>query len=231
MEQSNGIQAIQSYEQTTRARDAERRRLDQLAVGGLLPAAQALPPAQDLQFDVQDRFALSAKEPSSVNAAAQVKPPEAGQPLPLAPGEQVLPVDGRGAAVALQEKLQTLLDTPEFEQMAQALGVQDISAFARVVERGDALETFALVDPSNIYLVDAQRREINADQLASFARAELVIRPGNRPEGRQASEVDQRLQEQLENPVLARIQDPALQIQDQLAQRPPQPQDVQQVIG
>lgn len=229
MEQGHGIQAIQSQVQTQRVREAERQRLEQ--VGELLFAVQGVSTASSTDLAIEDRLSLGNQESAPSTAVSGIQLPQAGQPLPVEPGEYVLPVDGRGAAVALQEKLQTLLDTPEFEEMAQALGVQDISRFARAVERGDALETFALIDPSNIYLVDAQRREIHADQLASFARAALVIRPQNSSQVLETADPGQQLQQRLENPVLARIEDPALQIQDQLVQRPPQPQDASAVIG
>jgi len=149
--------------------------------------------------------------------------------LPPLDGEVAFPVDGRGAAVALQEKLQSLREQPEaFADLAKNLGVQDIESFSRAVERGDALETFALVDPNNIFLVDAHRREIHADSVSSFAHAELVIQPRTASQ-ETLRDPQEKMLERLENPILARINDPALQIQDRLANRPPQPQDTQQV--
>ncbi|MBT9547413.1 MAG: hypothetical protein IV090_18615 [Candidatus Sericytochromatia bacterium] len=230
----NNLDSAQAYQQAQLVRDQERQNdISQLILAGPVPAQQIqnLPSAAEAAAESAptDRVELTGKEPP-VAPAQGLKTPEVGQPLTVQAGDISFKVDGRGAAVALQERLAAEKNTPQFAETAQALGVSDVAAFERAVEKGDALETFALVDPSNIYLVDAQRREINAGDLSAFANAELVIRPRGSESPAQADPAE-KLLERLENPVLARINDPALQAQDALANRPPQPMDTQQIVG
>lgn len=230
----NNLDSAQAYHHNQLARELDQQRdLNKLILAGpaAAQAAQNVPTAAEEAAAVAptDRVELTGKEPP-LPPSQGLPAPEVGEPLNVQAGDISFKVDGRGAAVALQERLAAERNTPQFEQTAQALGVTDFAAFERAVEKGDALETFALIDPSNIYLVDAQRREINADSLSAFANAELIIRPRGSERPDQADPLE-KMQERLENPVLARINDPALQAQDALANRPPQPIDTQQVLG
>lgn len=230
----NNLDSAQAYQQTQQARENERdRNISQLILDGPVSPQQVqnAPSAAEeaAESAPTDRIELSSKEPPVAPGQA-VQAPRVGEPLNVQAGDIAFKVDGRGAAVALQERLAAERNTPQFEETAQALGVSDVEAFERAVEKGDALETFALIDPTNIYLVDSQRREINADDLSAFANAELVIRPRAGASSAQADPAE-KLLERLENPVLARVNDPALQAQDALANRPPQPMDTQQTVG
>jgi hypothetical protein len=228
-QQISGVNPTQAYDQTNKTRETERQRLDQLILAGPAPAQQV----KDIQTEqdqeattATDRVELSKKDVQATAATNSVKTPDVGPSIPVQAGDISFPVDGRGAAVAVQERLSAELNTPQFEETAKALGVTDVESFERAVESGDALATFAMVDPTNIYLVDAHRNEIHAENLSSFANAELVIRPRS-----EALDPNHKLKERLENPIMARINDPSLQAQDMLAHRPPQPQDSVQVAG
>lgn len=177
----NRIQGPSAYDQTQQAREtSDRQRLDQLILGGpgLVEPQQRVANNDDDGLRPEDTFEVAGAE-----AAAQlnaVQPPPVGAPLAQAADDVVLPVDGRGAAVTLQVYLQDLQDkgeTQQFKATAEALGVPDVEAFERAVEQGNALQTFSHVDASRISFADQNFNEVDPDNLAAVANAQLVIRP------------------------------------------------------
>lgn len=181
MDNNSRIQANASagIEQTQRARETERQRVDKLAGGpGLVD--EDLPQVQqdDEGLRPADSFERVAAEEAAKTAA--VKPPVVGGVVPQDAEDVVLPVDGRGAAVALQEYLSGLLkqnQPQQFAATAQALGVSDVEAFERAVEQGHALNTFAAVDSHRLVFTDSNFNEVSAEQLSAVAKAQLVIKP------------------------------------------------------
>lgn len=126
----------------------------------------------------QDSF---ERQPPKPVAAPLVKGPEVGARIAQAAEDVAIPVDGRGAAVALHEHLQQLHHAGQddrFAATAKALGVNDVKAFKAAFERGDhALGTFSQVDSSRLRFVDGDFNEVDADLVSAVAKPQLLIKP------------------------------------------------------
>lgn len=175
------IQSVGAYEQTAKVREnSDQQKIDQLILGG--------PNSVNTNTAVADNNDDDGLRPSDVFEASPVE--QASQPPVIAPpvgaaivqngDDVVVPIDGRGAAVALQEHLKGLLDKgdkAQFAATAQALGVTDIAEFERAVEQGFALQTFGQVDSSRLTFTDQNFNEVSPEDLPAVARAQLVIQP------------------------------------------------------
>lgn len=176
---NNRIQstANAAYDQT-RVLEQERTRLDQLMGGpGLIDPNQRFNDSGDDGLRPED--ALEITGPAAAPPPL-VAPPQVGAAVAQDAEDVVLPLDGRGAAVALQEYLQKLLQDnrqDDFEATAEALGVQNPSAFRQAVESGSALQSFSQVDSNRLVFTDSQFNEVDADNLSAVAKAQLVIKP------------------------------------------------------
>ncbi|MGV3524948.1 MAG: hypothetical protein ACO1RX_12030 [Candidatus Sericytochromatia bacterium] len=176
---NNRIQssANAGYDQT-RILEQERTRLDQLMGGpGLIDPNQRFGDSADDGLRPED--ALEITGPAAAPPPL-VAPPQVGPAVAQEAEDVVLPLDGRGAAVALQEYLQKLLQEnrqEDFNATAEALGVQNPAAFRQAVESGSALQSFSQVDSNRLVFTDSQFNEVDADNLSAVAKAQLVIKP------------------------------------------------------
>lgn len=174
---SNAIQSTSAaaYEQTQKVRD--QNELSPLILGGpgLVDPNQRLA-AEDDGLRPEDRVELNGAEVAPVSPVAA---PEVGPAVAQDAEDIAIPVDGRGAAVALQEYLAQLQqnDPAAFERTAEALGVADVAAFAETVSAGSALGTFSQVDSNRVLFTDANFNEVSSENLAGVANAQLVIKP------------------------------------------------------
>lgn len=221
------VNATSAYDQTSQVRDAERQKLDQLILGGpglINPQDHVNKPSDD-GLRPEDHFELSPTDAPAPSSPLP-PPPPAGKPVSKDAEDVALSVDGRGAAVALQEYLQGLIKAhqdPQFEATAKALGVTDISAFKRAVEGGNALQSFAHVDSNRLVFTDQNFNEVEADQLSAVAKAQLVVKPSfevpidPRVTAPEVTLLDPNihLQDRLETPI---FQDPAEQLRLQQTQ-------------
>ncbi|PKL76033.1 MAG: hypothetical protein CVV27_12345 [Candidatus Melainabacteria bacterium HGW-Melainabacteria-1] len=170
-------------DQVSRPRDVEREQLDQLILGGpaLVNPVQSANKPEDDGLRPEDRFERIDTDAALAAMPVQsVKAPEVGAPVVRAEEDVVLPVDGRGPAVAIQDHLAALRqqgDNNQFAATAKALGVGDVNEFERLVERGDALQTFAAVDSNRLLFSDSNFNQINVDQISAVAKAQMVIKP------------------------------------------------------
>lgn len=165
--------------------ESQLRRAEELtALGPQAPAAvdqakQAQAAEQSNEIHTHDSF---ERQPFKPVQAPLVQPPEVGARVAQGKGDVAIPVDGRGAAVALHEHLNQLHKQGEddrFQATAQALGVQDVKAFKAAFERGDgALQTFGHVDAQRLSFTDQDSNEVSPDKVSAFPRAQLLIRPG-----------------------------------------------------
>lgn len=176
--ESNAIQttSVAAYEQTNKARE-NTDALAPLILGGPgLVDKSAEQAANDDGLRPEDVVSFNGAAPQP---ASPVSPPEVGPSVAQDAADIAIPVDGRGAAVALQEYLAQLQknDPAAFESTSQALGVQDSAAFAETVSEGSALSTFAQVDSNRILFADANFNEVAPENLAGVANAQLVIKP------------------------------------------------------
>ncbi len=175
--ESNSIQATSAaaYEQTQKVRD-NAEELAPLILGGPGLVNEAQAPAQDDGLRPEDVVELNGAEPAPVSP---VQAPEVGAEVAQEAGDIAIPVDGRGAAVALQEYLSELRSQEDgsFENAAAALGVADVNSFAEAVDSGAALATFAQVDSNRVLFTDANSNEVSPDNLSAVANAQLVIKP------------------------------------------------------
>lgn len=176
--ESNAIQttSVAAYEQTNKARE-NADALAPLILGGpglVDKAAEQAPNDDGLRPEDVVEFNNTAPPAVSPVAAPEVGPAVAQDAQDIA-----IPVDGRGAAVALQEYLAQLQnnDPAAFASAAESLGVQDTEAFAETVSAGSALSTFAQVDSNRVLFADANFNEVSPENLAGVANAQLVIKP------------------------------------------------------
>lgn len=176
--ESNAIQntSVAAYEQTNKARE-NNEALAPLILGGpgLIDKSAEQAPNDD-GLRPEDVVTFDGELPQ-LNAL--VSAPEVGPAVAQDAADIAIPVDGRGAAVALQEYLSQLQtnDPAAFASAAQVLGVEDATGFAETVAEGSALSTFAQVDSSRVLFADANFNEISPDNLAGVANAQLVIKP------------------------------------------------------
>lgn len=176
--ESNAIQSTSAaaYEQTQKVRD-NNDELSPLILGGpgLVDPNQRFA-AEDDGLRPEDVVELQGAEAAP---AALVSAPEVGPAVAQEAEDIAIPVDGRGAAVALQEYLAQLQqnDPAAFEQAAEALGVADVGAFSETVAAGSALGTFSQVDSNRVLFTDANFNEVASENLAGVANAQLVIKP------------------------------------------------------
>jgi len=183
--------------------ESQLRRAEELiALGPQAPttvdqARQAQATDQDNEIRAHDCF---ERQPPKQAHAPLVQPPEVGARVAQSKDDIAIPVDGRGAAVALHEHLDALHTAGQddrFEAAAQALGVPDVKAFKAAFERGDdALKTFGHVDASRLSFTDKDSNEVSPDKVSAFPNAQLLIRPGA------ASRPDHKLSEIALNPYL-----------------------------
>lgn len=174
------VNATSAYEQTSRTRENERTRLNQLLGGpGLIDPAERFDDSDDEGLRPEDNLELLGSQP--VQAPPVVQPPQVGAAVPVDQNEDiVIPVTGRGGAVALQDYLKGLLDQGErqrFDAAAQALGVEDKADFEDAVQHGTPLAVFGQVDSNRVVFTDSNFNEVSADQLSAVAKAQLVIKP------------------------------------------------------
>lgn len=169
-----------AYDQTQNTREAERRRLDELMSGpGLIAPDERFAPAEDDGLRPEDSFEVTPAAPDQ-KITAPVAAPEVGSKVVHQAEDVSLAIDGRGAAVALQEYLYELLNTGqsgEFKAAADALGVRDTESFAETVKQGFALQTFNQVDSSRLIFTDHNGNEVSSDNLAQIAKPQLLIQP------------------------------------------------------
>lgn len=176
--ESNAIQttSVAAYEQTNKARE-NADALAPLILGGPgLIDKNAEQVANDDGLRPEDVVEFNGP---AAQVASLVSAPEVGPALVQDAADIAIPVDGRGAAVALQEYLSQLQqnDPAAFASAAQTLGVEDAAAFAETVAEGSALSTFAQVDSNRVLFADTNFNEISPDNLAGVANAQLVIKP------------------------------------------------------
>lgn len=229
--ESNSIQANNAIA-IDKAADAQRQqRLDQLILGGpgLIDPANSVNSPDDDGLRPEDRFErIDTDAALLAKPAPQIQGPEVGAPVVRAEEDVTLPIDGRGAAVTIQNHFTALREQnkpQQFAATAEALGVEDVEEFERLVERGNALQTFGAVDSNRLLFTDANFNEISADQVSSVAKAQLVIKPSYvvpvdpEVEAPEATIINPnlKLQDDLEVP-----EDPAQQLLDKLTQ-PAQP--------
>lgn len=174
------IQSVGAYEQTAKVREnSDQQNIDQLILArpGQVNPNQAV--AEDDGEGLRPSDVFEASPAEKVPQAAVSAPP-VGAAIAQNGDDVVVPIDGRGAAVALQEHLKGLLDggnKAQFAATAQALGVTDLAEFERAVNQGAALQTFAQVDSSRLSFTDQNFNEVSPENLPAVARAQLVIQP------------------------------------------------------
>lgn len=176
--ESNAIQtsSVAAYDQTNKARE-NTDALAPLILGGPgLVDKAAEQTSSDDGLRPEDVVTFDGAAPPPVSPVAA---PEVGPAVAKDAQDITIPVDGRGAAVALQEYLTQLQNNnpADFASAAQALGVEDTAAFAETVSEGSALSTFAQVDSNRVLFTDANSNEISPENLAGVANAQLVIKP------------------------------------------------------
>lgn len=212
-----------TYNQASQAKEAERQKYDDLVLGGpglINPAERVSEPADD-GLRPEDSFQLTP--PEAASPVASIPTVQAGPQIAQDVEDVVLAMDGRGAAVALQEYLQGLLKNQQgsqFEATAQALGVKDVGAFEESVGQGNALQTFSQIDSNRLMFTDQSFNELAAEQLPAVAKAQMVIKPSYEvpldPEIRAPEIVltnpNEKLMDRLETPI---FQDPAEQMRVQ----------------
>lgn len=176
-------QASSAYSNDQKIFESQRKRVDELNALILNAPQQAEQDKQlhrsddDNDLRPQDKFERQAPP---VQPPPPVKAPEVGPPVPRTDDATVVPVDGRGAAVALQEyldKLRSSGDQEAFARAAKALGVEDHEEFNETVAAGHALNTFAAIDSSRLTFVDKDFNEVSTEQLSAVAKAQLVVKP------------------------------------------------------
>lgn len=207
------INAAAAYEQTAQVRDDIRNdQLDALILAGPdseLQTQNVQGPSEDEGLRPIDTF---EKAQAPVPAQAS-QPAQAVNPVSVESGDYAFKVDGRGAAVALQENLQELLkeDQNAFAAAAQALGVSDLPEFQELVENGSSLAVFSAVDTDRLQLVNQNREPVDFDDLSSLVNAEVIVKPGNevpQSEGIKDNPVESapapidNINEQLQTPVI-----------------------------
>jgi len=170
---------IQSnYDQAYQPVETDNPRLEQLASTPGLIDPQSISAADDDGLRPED--VLSVDGVQALPPVLAVAPPEVGAPVARGAEDIVIPLDGRGAAVALQERLEGYLaqgNRAAFNDMSEALGVQNPEAFEAVVNAGSALQTFGQVDSNRVLFTDQNFNEIAPDTLSAVARAQMVIKP------------------------------------------------------
>ncbi|MEZ0373854.1 MAG: hypothetical protein ACAI44_32485 [Candidatus Sericytochromatia bacterium] len=186
MDSVNSIEQNQQATQASQAnhvREAQRSKL--LEISKLIISGPGLvddqlkpePGSHDNELRPEDNFERLGP------LAVPPPPPQGpalGPPVPLDNEDLVLPVDGRGAAVAVQNHCDELLkngDAERFAATAQALGVPNLKAFENAVEEGNALNTFKHVDSNRVVFTDANFKEVDPTQFSALAKAQLVIKP------------------------------------------------------
>lgn len=176
--ESNAIQSTSAaaYEQTQKVRDNQDELAPLILGGPGLVDEQAAVAQDDEGLRPEDVVSFNGEQAAPVSP---VSAPEVGAEVAQDAGDIAIPVDGRGAAVALQEYLAQLQnnDPAAFANAAEALGVEDTATFAETVSQGSALSTFAQVDSNRVLFTDANFNEVSPDNLAGVANAQLVIKP------------------------------------------------------
>lgn len=172
--------ATSAYNQTSKAREAQQNRINQMLGGpGLVDPTESFDESEDEGLRPEDSFEIQKSNPLAATAPL-VKAPEVGAPIAADADDITIPMTSSSGAVTLQNYLTDLLQSNQkskFAEAAKALGVSDVEAFERAVEQGHALNTFSHVDSNRIVFTDSNANEVSPEQLPAVANAKMVIKP------------------------------------------------------
>lgn len=161
----------------------QTKETDKTTEAKMLTKAPPPPPppvADGDEFNTEDRLDLTG--PQKIN-----KPQEKtndSDAVPEAEGEIAIQLSGRGPAVDLMLKLQTLAENPAMmAQVAESLGLDEskLREMLKDESPNSAMQLFLQASPENLLLTDRNRKPIKAEELAGTAGAQLLLRPPLQP--------------------------------------------------
>lgn len=138
------------------------------------------PVADGDELNTEDRLELTG--PQKMNTS-QAKTND-GEAVPEAEGEISIQLSGRGPAVDLMLKLQTLAENPAMmAQVAESLGLDEskLREMLKDESPNSAMQLFLQANPENLVLTDRNRKPLKAEELAGTAGAQLLLRPPLQP--------------------------------------------------